>query len=77
MPHDTRWPAWTAVALGLLVLLLVLHVATPRVRLTSAEHLGLSTPTQPATHPRSGDDEAESLDDISSSSVPPTPQDLP
>jgi hypothetical protein len=68
MPHDSRWPAWIAVALGLLVILLVLRVATPRVRLTSAEQLGLSTPAQPSqtdhppTAPRSADDEAESFD---------------
>jgi hypothetical protein len=40
MKQDSRSSAWIAVVLGLLVLLLVLHVATPRVRLTSGEHLG-------------------------------------
>jgi hypothetical protein len=70
MPHDSRWPAWIAAALGLLVILLVVRVATPRVRLTSAEQLGLSQPAQPSqTHPlatpQSGDDEAESFDGFS------------
>lgn len=83
MPHDSRWPAWLVVILGLLVVFLALHVATPRVRLSSGEHLRHPTaaPHRLAKDPRATSQttigEEESLDGFPSFSEPPKPYDLP
>lgn len=83
MSHNSRWSVWAVVMLALLVVLLALRVATPRVRLTSGENLGHTSArearkiAQDASLLQYGDGEEESFGNLPLFSEPPTSRPLP